>query len=181
MAGQSRRGTCSRRKSARSSAAASARSGSRYWTRGLRSTASTGSTTPPPFPPPQAAGLYGERNSIARLASRSTIIVPADTSPSPPFRGEREGPDPQGWEGEVGGATNRLVAPLTLPSPPGQRGERVKGASSEPRFGRKSSNSRSLHFPRTALRLRGGVVVSLSASVGRLRHRRYLKLTGKLK
>ena len=26
-------------------------------------------------------------------------------------------------------------APLTLPSPPGQRGERVKGASSERRFG----------------------------------------------
>jgi hypothetical protein len=47
--------------------------------------------------------------------------MPADTSPSPPFRGEREGPDPQGWEGEVGGATNRLVGPLTLPSPPGQR------------------------------------------------------------
>jgi len=61
-------------------------------------------------------------NSIARLASRSTKIMP-DTSPSPPFRGEREGPDPQGWEGEVGGVTNRLVGPPhpTL-SPPASGG-----------------------------------------------------------
>jgi hypothetical protein len=35
-----------------------------------------------------------------------------------------------------------------LPSPPGQRLERVKGASSEPRFGGKSSKSRSYPFPR---------------------------------
>src|SRR5580704_9511742 len=76
---------------------------------------------------PACVGLSGELNSIARLASRSTKIMPADTSPSPPFRGEREGPNPQGWEGEVGGATNRLVGPLTPPSPPGQRGERGKG------------------------------------------------------
>ena len=31
------------------------------------------------------------------------------------LQGEREGPDPQGWEGEVGGATNRRVGP---PHPP---------------------------------------------------------------
>ena len=102
-----------------------------------------------------ALGLSGELNSIARLASRSTKIMPADTSPSPPFRGEREGPDPQGWEGEVGGATNRLVGPPHPTLSPGQRGERVKNASSEPRFGGVSSNSRSLHFPRTALRTAG--------------------------
>ena len=72
-----------------------------------------------------------ELNLIARLASRSTKIMPADTSPSPPLRGEREGPDPQGWEGEVGGATNRLVG---LPHPtlsPRPAGERVKDASSD--------------------------------------------------
>ena len=73
-------------------------------------------------PLPHRAGLSGELNSIARLASRSTKIIPADTIPSPPFRGEREGPNPQGWEGEVGGATNRLVGPLTLPSPPASGG-----------------------------------------------------------
>ena len=32
-------------------------------------------------------------------------------SPSPPFRGEREGPNPQGWEGEVSGAASRHVGP----------------------------------------------------------------------
>jgi hypothetical protein len=56
--------------------------------------------------------------------------MPAGTSPSPPFRpfrGEREGPNPPGWEGEVGGATNRLVGPALPTSPPGQRGERGKG------------------------------------------------------
>jgi hypothetical protein len=41
-----------------------------------------------------------------------------DESPSPPFRGEREGPKPQGWEGEVGGATESSAAPLTLPLSP---------------------------------------------------------------
>jgi len=32
-------------------------------------------------------------------------------SPSPPLRGEREGPDPQGWEGEVGDVADRLAGP----------------------------------------------------------------------
>src|SRR6266568_3683809 len=32
--------------------------------------------------------------------------------PSPPFRGEREGPAPKAWEGEVGGARSGTVAPL---------------------------------------------------------------------
>jgi len=75
---------------------------------------------------PACVGLSGELNSIARLASRSTKIMPADTSPSPPFRGEREGPDPQGWEGEVGGATNRLVGPphpTLSPRPAGGEGK----------------------------------------------------------
>ena len=31
--------------------------------------------------------------------------------PSPPLRGEREGPNPQGWEGEVGGAADQHVGP----------------------------------------------------------------------
>jgi hypothetical protein len=53
-------------------------------------------------------------------------IMPADTSPSPPFRGEREGPDPQGWEGEGGCATNRLVGPphpTLSPRPAGGEGK----------------------------------------------------------
>ncbi len=31
-----------------------------------------------------------------------TRLAPAEENPSPPVRGEREGPSPQGWEGEVG-------------------------------------------------------------------------------
>jgi hypothetical protein len=81
--------------------------------------------------------------------------MPADTSPSPPFRGEREGPDPQGWEGEVGGATNRLVGPLTLPSPPGQRGERVKGAASEPHLGANLRKAGPYTFPGQPCAMRG--------------------------
>ena len=42
-------------------------------------------------------------------------------TPSPPLRGEREGPAKR--EGEVGDAANRLVGPLTLPSPPASGGE----------------------------------------------------------
>src|ERR1700730_3735049 len=71
------------------------------------------------------AGLSGELNLIARLASRSTKIMPADTSPSPPFRGEREGPAKR--EGEVGGggggggapaATRHVGPPHPYPLPP---------------------------------------------------------------
>ena len=91
------------------------------------------------------AGLSGELNLIARLASRSTKIMPADTSPSPPFRGEREGPDPQGWEGEVGGATNRLVGSPHPTLSPGQRGERGKGARRQQTL----SKGCFFNFPRT--------------------------------
>src|SRR5438477_5082042 len=51
---------------------------------------------------------------------------PADTrskSPSPPFRGEREGPAQR--EGEVGGAANRIVGPphpALSPRPAGGEG-----------------------------------------------------------
>jgi hypothetical protein len=45
-----------------------------------------------------------------------------NNGPSPPFRGEREGPGAERREGEVGDAANRLGGPLTLPSPPGRRG-----------------------------------------------------------
>src|SRR6202011_3066826 len=44
-------------------------------------------------------------------------------SPSPPFRGEREGPAK--WEGEVGGATDRFAGLPHPASPPGRRGERI--------------------------------------------------------
>src|ERR1700730_11171938 len=45
------------------------------------------------------------------------IDSPPDFPGQPCFRGERDGPNPQGWEGEVGGATNRLGGP-PHPTPP---------------------------------------------------------------
>jgi len=49
--------------------------------------------------------------------------------PSPHFRGEREGPVAQRRESEVGGAaTQRVIGPLTLPSPPAGGGEGYKHA-----------------------------------------------------
>jgi hypothetical protein len=58
------------------------------------------------------------------------------TSPSPPFRGEREGPvaqkpqahglDPWGGEGEVGGSANRLAGPPHPPLSPRPAGEEDK-------------------------------------------------------
>src|SRR5579863_2916401 len=38
--------------------------------------------------------------------------------PSPPFRGEREGPIAKRWEGEVGARRHLWNPHLTLPSPP---------------------------------------------------------------
>src|SRR6267143_1384308 len=70
--------------------------------------------------------------------SRRVVCHPVCENPSPLFRGEREGPlahrrcairqaharvRREGREGEVGGAANRFVGPLTLPSPPGGGGE----------------------------------------------------------
>jgi hypothetical protein len=54
---------------------------------------------------------------------RAVPIDLRDESPSPPFRGEREGPVAQRREGKVGGTAILLVTPLTLPSPPDRRGE----------------------------------------------------------
>ena len=45
-------------------------------------------------------------------------------SPSPPFRGEREGPAPKAWEGEVGVGERSGIRPLTPTlSPDGGEGE----------------------------------------------------------
>ena len=47
------------------------------------------------------------------------------------LQGEREGPNPPGWEGEVGGAADQHVGPPHPALSPGRRGERVKRASLE--------------------------------------------------
>src|SRR5260370_15198677 len=46
-------------------------------------------------------------------------------SPSPPFWGEREGPTPEAWEGEVGGAADQDIGPphpALSPRPAGGEG-----------------------------------------------------------
>ncbi len=48
-----------------------------------------------------------------------------ERGPSPPFRGEREGPAPKAWEGEVGDAADPLVGPphpALSPRPAGGEG-----------------------------------------------------------
>src|SRR6516162_610821 len=62
------------------------------------------------------------------------------TSPSPPLGGRGRYPAPEVWEGKVGDGPNYLrPAPLTLPSPPGRREERVKKLAPEGKFGGKTN------------------------------------------
>ncbi len=52
-------------------------------------------------------------------------LVGPTGSPSPPFRGEREGPAPPAWEGEVGAGQRPGIPHLTptLSAPKGGEGE----------------------------------------------------------
>jgi ATP-binding cassette, subfamily B, bacterial len=55
------------------------------------------------------------------LIKSAPAAAAAAAFPSPPFRGEREGPTPQAWAGEVGTPANALVSPTSpRPSPPPQ-------------------------------------------------------------
>src|SRR6266446_3219031 len=90
----------------------------------------------PPSPRSRRA-VRGRKGSC-----KATIPLDRDRSqePSPPFRGEREGP------------AHRYIGPphpALSPLADGRRGERVKSASFEPNFAGKPSE----RFPRTALPL----------------------------
>src|SRR5579863_10175037 len=69
-------------------------------------------------------GLNGQSAAagIHALLEAEPLVRPHDKSPSPPFRGEREGPAPKGWEGE-GAYPEPVACPLTPTlSPDGAEG-----------------------------------------------------------
>src|SRR5689334_2168202 len=75
--------------------------------------------------PPRSPRANRNAPIIANRTS-SHVVVDIIKSPSPPFRGEREGPNLEGWEGEVGGAANRNVGPphpALSPRPAGVEGK----------------------------------------------------------
>src|SRR5215204_5208473 len=56
-------------------------------------------------------------------------------NPSPPFRGEREGPGAERWEGEVGASQRSGIPHLTpaLSAPRGRRGRNMPSSAGIPR------------------------------------------------
>ncbi len=70
--------------------------------------------------------LDGVLEAIGRLLMTEGEEMPANPSfPSPPLRGEREGPIAEQWEGEVGGGERSGIPHLTptLSAPGGGEGE----------------------------------------------------------
>jgi hypothetical protein len=75
--------------------------------------------------------LIGAAVAVLRFGRRTPSLT-LPKSPSPPFRGEREGPVAQRWEGEVGlgaGLWNLHLTP-TLSAPRGGEGDLRLGAPS---------------------------------------------------
>jgi hypothetical protein len=124
------------------------------------------------------AGVCGESNSAAASQPvQPKVQQPAARrsrkSPSPPFRGEREGPRrDSAWEGEVGSATNRCDRPLPPAAPscgastgtvpphgsPGAALSPRPAGGEERRAGHQEQDWRqnfTVDFPRTVLRFRG--------------------------
>src|SRR6266851_1998543 len=68
-------------------------------------------------------GAAGDDRVVFIAAGLPLILKGDPISPSPPFRGEREGPAPKVWEGEVGvGEPSGIPLTPTL-SPDGGEGE----------------------------------------------------------
>ncbi|HYU13082.1 MAG TPA: 50S ribosomal protein L11 methyltransferase [Stellaceae bacterium] len=85
--------------------------------------------------------LAGAVSAFEVQAGDGPMQVSASASmvPSPPFRGEREGPTPQAWEGEVGASAGALESPTSPIGP--RRAEREP----QPAPGISIPRRRSLH------------------------------------
>ena len=85
--------------------------------------------------PVQPAPELGAECRVLRAVGEVHSSMPLNEigrgSPSPPFRGERKGPTPQAWEGEVGGDANQHVGPPHPTLSPGRRVEREKKGSGQ--------------------------------------------------
>src|SRR5205823_1937382 len=77
-----------------------------------------------PLRPDQLGGsVFADRPRACRRAGAGVVTAPVGgalgRNPSPPFRGEREGPIAARWEGEVGLLAGLLESPTSpRPSPP---------------------------------------------------------------
>src|SRR5690348_789549 len=72
-------------------------------------------------------GAIGPANAAGADHRDAHISTSKLHCPSPPFRGEREGPDPKGWEGGVGDAAVRSTrVPHLTPTLSAPRAERGK-------------------------------------------------------
>src|SRR5437868_3381344 len=86
------------------------------------------SATSASLPKPAICCLRIAEISAARISMKTPSetsdqeYTRGDRSPSPPFRGEREGPVAQQGKGEVGGAANRYVGPPHLALSPRRAG-----------------------------------------------------------
>ena len=95
--------------------------------------------------------LIGAAVAVMRFGRRAPSLT-LPKSPSPPFRGEREGPVAQRWEGEVGQAANRPSGPpypALSPRPAGGEGKEsaIRATSRGNPF-----QTPSFKFPHTVLR-----------------------------
>jgi ceramide glucosyltransferase len=79
---------------------------------------------------PTWAYLIGSAAAVLRFSRRGRSLCRQRSSPSPPFRGEREEPIAQRWQGQVGSAAARLIGPpcpSLSPRPAGGEGKSVAG------------------------------------------------------
>src|SRR5207302_1479089 len=99
-----------------------------------------------PFWLGEAPGRSDELSAaVSRLRAEIAARLLPLQSPSPPFRAEREGPSPEGWEGEVGAGERSAIPHLTpaLSAPEGGEGVEAPCAADPPPQAGKGGEPRS--------------------------------------